>query len=161
MTRAYKPEIIDKERKALELRRAGVAYDVIAQNLGYTGASGAWTAVQRALKRTLREAGAEQVRDQELDRLDRMQQAVWGRALQGDLPAVGTVLRIMERRAKMLGLDAPVTANIQVEHLDGNSIDAEVQRLIAALADNTPVKQLPTPIIDAEIIEDESTNNLS
>lgn len=161
MTRAYKPEIIEKERKALELRRAGVSYDVIAQQLGWSNGSGAWQAVQRAMRRTLRDAGTEQVRDQELDRLDRMQQAVWSRALQGDLPAVGTVLRIMERRSRLLGLDAPVTAQIQVEHFDGNSIDAEVARLIATLEAKPAKKELPTPIIEGEVIDDEPVNDLS
>jgi hypothetical protein len=32
---------------------------------------------------------------------------VWTKALNGDVRAVDSVLRIMERRAKLLGLDAP------------------------------------------------------
>ena len=155
MTRAYKPEIIDKERKALELRRAGMPYDEIATALGYAKGSGAWHAVQRAMKRTLREGGADEVRDQELDRLDRLQRAVWPRAIQGDLPAVGAVLRIMERRSKMLGLDAPITANIAVEHFDGQTVDAEVQRIMATMQNMKPTKQIEAPIVDAEVVEDE------
>lgn len=157
--KAYDPELIDKERKALELRRAGMSYDEIAVAVGYTRSSGAWNAVQRAMKRTLRESGADEVRDQELDRLDRLQRAVWPRAIQGDLPAVGAVLRIMERRSKMLGLDAPITANIAVEHFDGQTVDAEVQRIMATLQQK-PTKQLAASIIDAEVIEDEQQTNL-
>lgn len=159
MTRAYKPEIIDKERKALELRRAGMSYDEIAAAVGYGNGSSAWHAVQRAMKRTLREGGADEVRDQELDRLDRLQRAVWPRALQGDLPAVGAVLRIMERRSKMLGLDAPIQANIAIEHFDGQTVDAEVQRIMATLQQK-PTKQLAAPIIDAEVVEDEQQTDL-
>lgn len=161
MTRAYRPDIIDKERRALELRRAGITFDQIAQTLGYKNSDGAWRAVRRAMQRTLRESGAEEIRDQELDRLDRLQAAVWPRALQGDLPAVGAVVRIMERRSKMLGLDAPITAQVKVEHFDGDSIDAEVQRLIATLEQNMPAKkELETPIIDGEIVENEAANNM-
>jgi hypothetical protein len=159
MARAYNPELFDKERKALELRRAGTSYDEIAVALGYAKGAGAWNAVQRAMKRTLRESGADEVRDQELDRLDRLQRAVWVRALQGDLPAVGAVLRIMERRSKMLGLDAPITANIAVEHFDGQTVDAEVQRIIATLQQK-PTKQLAAPIVDAEVIEDEQQTDM-
>ena len=155
----FNPQLIDKERKALELRRAGMSYDEIAVAVGYKNNSGAWRAVQRAMKRTLRESGADEVRDQELDRLDRLQRAVWPRAIQGDLPAVGAVLRIMERRSKMLGLDAPITANIAVEHFDGQTVDAEVQRIMATLQQK-PTKQLAAPIIDAEVVEDEQQTDL-
>jgi len=152
-------EVIEKERKALELRRAGVGYDEIAQAVGYANGSGAYRAVQRAMKRTLREAGAEEIRDQELDRLDRMQRSVWPRAIQGDLPAVGAVLRIMERRSRMLGLDAPVTATIAVEHFDGQTVDAEVQRIMATLQGQKP-KAIESTIVDAEIVEDEQQTDM-
>ena len=60
----------------------------------------------------------------------------------------------MERRSRMLGLDAPVTAQVQVNHFDGSTIDAEVQRLIATLEQNQPAKELAAPIVDAEIVDD-------
>jgi hypothetical protein len=65
----------------------------------------------------------------------------------------------MERRSKMLGLDAPITANIAVEHFDGQTVDAEVQRIIATLQQK-PTKQLAAPIVDAEVIEDEQQTDM-
>ena len=41
--------------------------------------------------------------------------ALWPAAMRGDVTAVTGLLRIMERRAKLLGLDAPVKSAAQVE----------------------------------------------
>jgi len=50
---------------------------------------------------------AEQVRKAELGRLDRLLMAHWPAAVDGDAKATQTVLQIMDRRARYLGLDAP------------------------------------------------------
>lgn len=121
---------VEKDKQAVELRKAGLSYTEIATRLGYKSAGSAWQRVQRALDQTLREAGTEQIRDFEGDRLDRLQAAVWGRAVQGDIPAVNAVLRIMERRARLFGLDAPVVVQATVEHLDVSQLDSEMARLI-------------------------------
>jgi hypothetical protein len=73
------------------------------------------------------------IRQVEGERLDLMQSAVWGKALQGDLPAIQTLIRIMERRAKLLGLDQPLRQQIEVTTYDGDSIDAEVRKLVELL----------------------------
>ena len=44
----------------------------------------------------------------ELERLDHLTSAVWLDAMSGSDKAVSSVLRIMERRSKLMGLDAPV-----------------------------------------------------
>jgi hypothetical protein len=130
------PEVIDKERQVLELRRAGATYDDIARTVGYADPSGAYTAFRRALKRTLLDAGSEEIREAELDRLDRMQRALWNKVTTGDVNAINTVLRIMHRRAQYLGLDSPIKQEIKVDIADTTSIDAEVARLIEMLATN-------------------------
>lgn len=131
------PELVERERQVLELRRAGATYDDCARAVGYATPQGAYLAYQRALKRTLVETGAEEARQQELDRLDRLQRAVWPNALQGDLAAVNSVLRIMDRRARYLGLDAPIKHDVTVETVDPTSIDAEVARLVGLLGQPT------------------------
>lgn len=108
---------VERQRQALELRRAGTGYEAIARAVGYAGPGPAHKAVQSALKRMLAEP-AEEVRALELARLDRLQMAHWPRAIGSggvapDPVATATVLRIMERRAKMMGLDAPTTVNVQ------------------------------------------------
>jgi len=133
-----KPEVIEKERQVLELRRAGATYDEAARAVGYATPQGAYLAYHRALKRTLVEAGANEARQTELDRLDRLQRAIWPHALDGEIPAANTILRLMDRRAKLLGLDAPTRITADVTTYEGGTdIDREVQRLAQLLAGGT------------------------
>ncbi len=99
-------KIASHERKlqALELRKAGVSYQVIAEQLGYSGASGAFAAVKAALRDTLREP-AQELRELELSRLDAALLAVWRRVQAGDEKAIDRMLAIMKRRSELLGLD--------------------------------------------------------
>jgi hypothetical protein len=88
--------------KALELRKAGKSYDEIAKELGYRSKSGAHNAVMSALKKTLQEP-ANELRKLEVERLDAMLADLW----ESKKENTDRILRIMERRAKLLGLDAP------------------------------------------------------
>ena len=97
---------LERQLKALELRKAGVGYDEIAKALGFKWKSGAFAAVKRALKEVKREPCQELI-VLEAERLDKMQTALWAKAIRGDYGAVDRILRIMERRAELLGLDAP------------------------------------------------------
>jgi hypothetical protein len=96
---------LDREVAALELRRAGWTYDVIARRLGYSNRSGAWHAVRAGLTATLVEP-ADALRTLELERLDALHAAIWDKAIQGDLASTDRVLNIMKRRSALLGLDA-------------------------------------------------------
>lgn len=128
-------EVVERERRVIELRRAGYTFDDIAKAVGYSFASGAHAAYRRALKRTLQEAGVEELREAEVDRLDRLQRALWTQALTGDVKAISTLLRLMERRARLLGLDAPQKIQAEVTTYEGGGeIEREVQRLAELLA---------------------------
>lgn len=96
--------LIEKERQVLELRRAGASFEEIATRVGYRNRAAAHKAYRRAISRVLKEP-AEDVRDLELDRLDRLLMGVWAKASRGELGAVDRALRIGERRARLLGLD--------------------------------------------------------
>jgi hypothetical protein len=96
----------ERHLQALELRKAGATYEVIAHQLGYASARGAHKAVASALKTTLREP-ADAVRELELTRLDAMLLPLWRRVQKGDERAIDRALKIEERRAKLLGLEAP------------------------------------------------------
>jgi DNA-binding transcriptional MerR regulator len=94
----------ERRRQALELRKAGFSFPEIARALGMCDAAGAYRLIQSALKETLREP-ADEVRKLELERLDRLTRAIWQRAVGGDGESIDRVLRLMQRRAKYLGLD--------------------------------------------------------
>lgn len=97
----------ETERRAIALRKAGASYPQIADQLGIA-TSTAYQAVKRSIERTRNESAedAEQVLAIELERLDEAQAHIWGQVRAGDLRAIDTLLRIMERRARYLGLDA-------------------------------------------------------
>lgn len=140
------PEQLDRELKVLELRRAGLTWQRIAVQVGYADHSGAYLAYKRALKRVLQQP-AEELRQAEIDRLDRLQLAAWPKAMQGDNSAIATVLRIMERRAKLLGLDMPVKIAQDVTVWDGgDSIDRAVRELAELLRENSADSAVESPM---------------
>jgi hypothetical protein len=130
------PGLVDREIQVLELRRAGWTWTRIAEQVGYADHTGAYAAYKRAIKRVM-EQPVEELRTQELDRLDRLQVAAWQAAVKGDTKAILTILRIMERRAKLIGLDKPIKIEQEVTTWDGNeSIDRAVRELAQLLTSN-------------------------
>jgi hypothetical protein len=117
----------DKPQRALELRRLGASYDRIADQLGYSNRSGAWQAVQAALKRAVIEPAREQriIADQRLDFL--LQRSLVAFA-DGDLDQIRNILAIEKRRADLWGLDAP--KGVEVTGRDGGPIETDVGALL-------------------------------
>lgn len=119
----------ERQRQVIELRKAGLTHQEIADRLSLDRHT-VGNLIKRALTEIVRAGGVEEMRDLEGDRLDRLQAAIWTRALQGDVPAINTALRIMERRARLFGLDAPVQVQATVETFDANNLDDAVARLL-------------------------------
>jgi len=115
----------DKDRQALELRKAGAGYEQIARTMGYANKGGAHKAVMRALRESIerRNELAADVRELELQRLDEMMLGLWPEARKGKWLAIDRVLRIMERRACYLGLDAPKKQ--EITGADGGPIEID------------------------------------
>ena len=123
------PEQLDRELAVVELRREGKTWQQIADVVNYATAMGAWKAYQRACQRTLQEP-TDEARRIELDRLDALQRTYWEPAVEGNLRAADFVLRVIDRRARILGIDAPQKIQAEVVNYDGiGSIDAEVDRI--------------------------------
>jgi hypothetical protein len=95
-----------RRTKALELRIEGKGYHEIAALLGVTYKT-AYYDVQESLVHLGRYHThlAEDVRTVELARLDVMTQALWPAVLKGSTYHIDTALKVMSRRAAMLGLD--------------------------------------------------------
>ncbi len=101
---AYRLAAMAKAAQALELRKAGCTYQQIKAQLGYHHTSSAQAAVTAALKYMLKEP-TDEVRAMEAARLDSLLMAVWPAAVKGDHQAIDRALKIMDRRARLLGLD--------------------------------------------------------
>lgn len=98
----------EKRLRAFELRKQGHAYRSIGREIGVSVAM-AFRYVNETLEELKSTAlvEAEHLRNMELERLDGMLAGLWPAASSGDPQSVAAALRIGERRAKLLGLDAP------------------------------------------------------
>ena len=108
--------------EALRLRSKGFTYQKVADTLGISKTA-AYHRVQNALAAIPKEA-VEEYRKLETERLDTMLERVMEKVTYDDgksgfLFAVDRALAIMDRRAKLLGLDSPVkTVNVTVDAAD-------------------------------------------
>ena len=144
----------EKDYRALQLRHQGLSYEHIARELGWSSVSSSRQAIQRALADSVFEA-ADEVRQIESARLDDLMRVllrivmtkhyhvsttgaiayhpITGEPLVDDGPvmqAVAGILRISERRAKLLGLDAPAKHIITLDQLDQEirALETELKR---------------------------------
>lgn len=141
----------EREAEATRLRSRGWTYQRIADELGWANKGDAHHAVQRVLRDTVQEAGDE-LRTLELIRLDALYVAAHevlerehvtvsnGRIVAGTdgapilddapvLQAIDRLLRIQERRAKLLGLDAPVKKDVSLTDERVAAIEALAEEL--------------------------------
>ena len=194
--------LAERDLRIFKMRQAGVAANEIARRFGVS-TSAVNTAIRRQLEKLNREAlmAYPEVLRLELERLDSLQQAIWPltqhrkvtlddgseMTVEPDLRAVQQVLSVMDRRAKLLGMEA-TNINLSVETNDtpqravlaGNennspaAIDAfnpetearqllEIMGISGVLPPETvntllgPAGEL-TQISDAEIVEYEENN---
>ncbi|MEU8101759.1 hypothetical protein [Streptomyces rubiginosohelvolus] len=154
MTQGRLVEAVTAKRRAnlLRLRRQGIRFeDPRILGLGYTSAAAARKDLTRALKQHHEEEAAEAkvYRQQENERLDALLEAVWEKATtpspvfnkereivaeEIDLKAVDTVLKLIDRRARLNGLDMPAAFEVSgpgggAVRLDHVSLD-ELNKLI-------------------------------
>ena len=118
---------------ALKLRSRGFTYPQIAENMG-CAMSTAYDRVKRALAAIPYEA-VEEYRRLEGERLDALLAVATHQALTGkrSLLAIDRVLAIMDRRAKLMGLDAPIRQQIEQVTYSGDAIESRLAELRAAL----------------------------
>ena len=118
----------ERQARALELRKAGLGYAAIAHQLGYAGPSGAYKAIMTAL-RALTGEPAKELRDLELARLDDLLAGLWADARQGNVQKIDRVLKLMQRRAALLRLDAPQRFADATDHrAEAEAIAADIGR---------------------------------
>lgn len=130
MKRGHRPEgdvaRAERRQRVLAARLRGETFRVIAgrEKISTQTAHSDMTTALADIPR----AEADELRALELGRLDALQDAVWGEALDGDIPAGQQALRIIDRRARLLGLDAPTRVDMGVGDVD---LDATVAKILA------------------------------
>ena len=151
----------DRDYHAARLRAEGWRYHRIAAEMGYDTEGGAYKAVQRGLKRAIAEPMAE-ARHLQLAALDELARTAWevlhrdhvvvsagkvvelnGEPLRDDGPvlaAIDRLLRIGERQAKLLGIDAPAEGKV-----DSARVREVVDHLVAIVEGE--IKPVPLQVV--------------
>lgn len=140
--RAKMPLAAERREKALEARKAGFTYQAIGDSLGISRQAAHKSVMEalRIINDKIAEA-AEEVRTIELERVDALFKIAYQQALKGRRGAIADCIRLMDRRAKYLGLDAK--RELEVTHTDWRT---EVIALIKA-------REMNYPALEAELGE--------
>lgn len=113
MKRPAGPE--SPQENAVALRMAGFTYAAIAKELHEDDETvRRWVNKEMSRLHALEVSALDTVRRLQLERIDAMLFGIWRSATSGDPKSIDAVLRLLERQAKLLGLDAP--ERVDVEH---------------------------------------------
>lgn len=93
-----------RRARAVELKTAGLTYQQVASELGYTSKGTAYNVITKALKEQTAEAVGS-LRGMENARLDALQSALWDAAMAGDVKAVCSIVQIVGARVRLNGLE--------------------------------------------------------
>lgn len=137
---------------AFALHLAGATDGQIAKQMGYASASVARAAWQSTLAGSVSMQEREEVRKSEAARLDRMQMAWWNKAIDPKASEQATatrmVLAISERRARLLGLDAPTRVEVYTPTSQEIMDFVNRLRLASGVED-----EIEGEIVDVEVID--------
>lgn len=142
-----------RERRCVEMRRDGRSYREIADEMDLS-VSTVHRHVRRALKRIVAEP-SEEVRALEVERLDKMLAKCMDLIDEGSpsmaLQAMDRAIRLVETRARLLGLNAAV----KVDHRVTDAVDAQIEALAGELSrlHERVDAEGGDDVVDAELVE--------
>lgn len=113
-----------RRRAALEMLRGGADIATIWPQLGYPSEKVCQMDVDRILLKIAR-IPYEEAKAIELARLDGLILAHWPAARRGDMQATDRVLKIIDARSKILGLNAPIRSEV----VSMDAVESEIRRL--------------------------------
>jgi hypothetical protein len=166
--KAYKLEQERRKERAVELYAQGHSYRKVAALLAdpegkEPGPSHVW--VKRVIDGALRglqarmDTNLDAWRTKELTKLAALESTIAAKVTAGDLKAVLVSLRISERRARLLGLDAPVSVDGQIDVTVSPEISVRIEAARLAVAEQEQqLRLLPAgDVVDAEVLEEAQT----
>lgn len=130
-------DVFEKERLVVQYRQGGATFDQIATRIGYADESGARHAFKRAMERMRDDAIDGEMRELHRLRLETALQSIWPKVIKGDFEAIKVMLKILERDAKLFGIDAPIKAELEVTNYDGNLLRERTREIVQAIREVT------------------------
>jgi len=112
----------ERQRKALELRKAGATYQQIADALGYKSQSSAYKVISQALEEIVREP-AEELLAVQRERLNHMLTVLWPEVQRGNLQAMDRALKIMSQQDALEGFTQRSSQTNNVLVIGGQETD--------------------------------------
>lgn len=152
---------MERQRRALVLRRAGAGFQAIADEVGYASAAGAAKAVKRALSREVREAADEYIALQ-MQRSEQLLMVQWQKAMEGDLAAWDRALSAVKHIDGYVGAQGNGSGSVTVNVGDpGNGANVLViqgdtdsyKAGLMAMARDHGFEVPDEDFIDADIVE--------
>lgn len=137
------PDAIDtreRDHQGLQLRRAGVGWDAIAQQLKYASAGHAYNQVTKLMREYPRE-DVEEYRDLLIDRQELVIRVLTPKVLKADTWAIDRYLRACEQLAKLVGANRPERVEITAAQSELDSAYRELLAEMNARAAGVPVPQ--------------------
>lgn len=130
-------DVEDRRRQVIALLLAGVSQKDAARTLNLS--SDIISGDVKAIRQQWRAERSEDLNaliQLELSRLDRLQMGHWENAIRGGVQATDACLKIIDRRIRLLGLDAPERHRVEVTNTDVVlDINERLAKLAAAHAD--------------------------
>lgn len=142
-----------KANAAVALKLSGATWGEIAEALGYPTARQALVATERALEKQLRDTDRETLRKITGARLDRLLLSVWPKAIDPANPehliAVTKAREVIDRHAKLFGLDAPTEIVVH------NPTQSELEAWVTQVARLRAPQVEEYDILEGTVVSDE------
>ena len=142
----------ERTKRAMALKLAGASYASIADTLGYSDASGARKAVMRGMAQSLQE-NANELRKLHYGRLEHMLMLLWSDVNTKSLPSMSAALAIMDRMAKLHGIDSSLPSEVNIGQQTVILADGSKDDYIKALTEAG--LKMENDITEAKLIKDE------
>lgn len=140
--------------KALQLEEMGFGPAEIAEAMGFESVEEAGAKLQSDYKALAKHmpVDKDQIRNLFRRRMDRLTRAIWTKAIDPDHPeqmiAIQRVMMILDREAKLLGVDAPTEVDVTVSR-SKEELQAIASAIIAVQQD---LPEDEDDIMDAEVV---------
>lgn len=138
--------------KCVEMRRSEIDWDTIAEKLGYGCKQSAHSAFIRFMREYPRD-DVEQMRDLELDKIERKCLQLEPECAKGNPRAIEVWNKLSERRSRLCGWDKPERREVHV--LSADTVNLAIEKLslelnAKAAANDLDLSQL---VIEGELVE--------